>query len=632
MRWFSYLMAVWVAAAACAPEQAGYEETEPEGGWDETRDGKFESMAGPIVVVEVGDDFVELRNDGAAPVDLVDFRVSFSYRRVVLQPHPGRAHVVPPGGLAVVADAGSDVLARLPAWVPAVATSKPLDALLRYSKRLIVRTPDLWVSDRADATEPAAPGVSVERRLKTRWQLSRFGATAGVRNAVDTGRIRTWFALPGVQAANPLPAALAAWIEEARFSLDAALYQIDHPQVVAALADAARRGVRVRVVTDSTYLDDPSYAGAYGTLRAAGVAVVGDGRTARQHNKFLVRDGRWVWTGSYNPLAEDGRGFIAWDNAMSIDSPALAATHAAEVDEMFAGAFGPSKRDGGGHVAYVDGARIEVYFAPTDDPRRHILDAIRGARRSIYFSQFSFYDEEIGAELLAAADRGVDVRGVVDRRSANAATQYGALVGAGLDVRRPYFDALLHNKVIVIDYGTPGATVITGSFNLTAKAATSNDESVVIVRDPQVARDYYAAWRRAYDRSAGPNTDTTGLAPVAISEVFVGEGDDPFVELANLDGGDTPLAGLVLCGRDGGEIALSGAVPAGGRIAVAADGLDLDYADALVVVDGRGRIVTSFDDPAYPGAGRSLEREDVAVPDLDAPWRPSQVEGGTPGW
>jgi phosphatidylserine/phosphatidylglycerophosphate/cardiolipin synthase-like enzyme len=627
---FAFIVVLFSFANACAPEPTGFEEVEDQADVDPAG-GKADTMAGPMVVVEIGDDFVELRNDGSQPVDLRDYMVSFSYRRVRLEPHAGRSYLVEPGALALVIDADAPLPARVPDATAVVDTSKDIVELLQYSKRLIVRTPDRFVTDRADGRAPSAPGATVERRLKTVWELSPIGGTAGVRNALRSDAIQTMFALPTAQSENPLPGAMAAWIDQADATLDGALYQIDHPAVIAALVRAAGRGVAIRIATDSHYLDDPDYAAGYSALTDAGIALIGDGRTARQHHKFLVRDGRSVWTGSYNPVLDEA-GFTVADNAVTIESRSLAAAHTAEVDEMLGGAFGPHKQDGPGHGAFVDGAEVEVYFAPTDDAKQHILDAIRNAQHSIYFAQFSFYDEEIGAAMIERAEAGVDVRGVFDRRSANSITQYQPMVDAGLDVRRPYYDGLLHNKVVLVDYGGKDPIVITGSFNLTDKANTANDESVVMIHDPYAAREFYGMWRRLYDGCSGPNTDTTGQAAVAITEVFVEGAGKGFVELANLDSAPVDLSELALRDREGGAIALSGSLAGGARAAVQADALDLDYADALLVVDAQQRMLTTFDAPAYPGADRSLERAELAAPDLDAQWLPSELEGGTPGW
>jgi phosphatidylserine/phosphatidylglycerophosphate/cardiolipin synthase-like enzyme len=62
------------------------------------------------------------------------------------------------------------------------------------------------------------------------------------------------------------------------------------------LIDAHRRGVTVRLVTESDYIDVPEIQ----ELREAGIPVLGDRREGRMHNKFVVIDRQEVWTGSLN--------------------------------------------------------------------------------------------------------------------------------------------------------------------------------------------------------------------------------------------------------------------------------------------------------------------------------------------
>lgn len=623
---FRIAMVVVVASACSADAPRGWEEYEDAA--DQPAGGKADTMVGPLVITEIGDAFVELRNDGRAPVDLDGWYLSFSYRRVRLSARDGRPSVVPPGGLALIVDADTPVPARAPAWLPVADTSGDIEELLAYSKSLILRDGGKLIADRADARADAVAGVSVERRLKTRWEPSASGGTPGARNtADDRGAITARFAVPHWQAHNELPYELAAFIDGAERTIDAALYQIDHPVVVQALVAAAERGVAVRLATDSHHLDDPAYADGYEALRAAGIPVVGDGRDGRQHNKFVVRDGATVWTGSYNPLIDELGKHVVADNVVILESRALAAIHVAELDQMMAGAFGPHKAPSAEHEVHLDGARVEVYFSPEDAPRDAILRELRRARGSIYFSQFAFYEREMGAVMVERAAAGVDVRGVFDQTSASSISQWKPLADAGLDVRRPYFDSMLHHKFVIVDYGGADPVVITGSYNLTGKADTNNDESVVIIHDPAIARAYYEVWRRTYDACSGPNTDTDGLAALAITEVCAGC-PEPFVELANLDGAAVTLDGLALRTRDGGAWALAGELAAGGRVAVDAS-IDLD--DALVIVDGARRVVATFDGPGYPGPGRSWERADVGAGDLDAVWTPSAAAGGTPG-
>jgi phosphatidylserine/phosphatidylglycerophosphate/cardiolipin synthase-like enzyme len=90
--------------------------------------------------------------------------------------------------------------------------------------------------------------------------------------------------------------ALADAIRDARVSVDMAIHFLDLWSIRDALIDAHRRGVTVRLVTESDYIDVPEIQ----ELRAAGIPVLGDRREGRMHNKFVVIDRQEVWTGSLN--------------------------------------------------------------------------------------------------------------------------------------------------------------------------------------------------------------------------------------------------------------------------------------------------------------------------------------------
>ena len=50
--------------------------------------------------------------------------------------------------------------------------------------------------------------------------------------------------------------------------------------------------------------------------------------------------------------------------------------------------------------------------------------------------------------------------------------------------------AIAHNKIMILD----GQTVITGSFNFTHQAETSNAENVLVLHSPEIAAKYMANW------------------------------------------------------------------------------------------------------------------------------------------
>jgi phosphatidylserine/phosphatidylglycerophosphate/cardiolipin synthase-like enzyme len=289
---------------------------------------------------------------------------------------------------------------------------------------------------------------------------------------------------------------LTAFLREARASIDVAIYDLDLENVTGALVDASKRGVRVRVVTDSDNLKNE----AIGTLTAAKIPVVDDKRNAIMHHKFAVVDGGAVWMGSWNFTVYDAYRYN--NNAALWRSKALAEKYAAEFEQLFQGRFGARARSEPPAADVIAdearGVRIEAYFTPTDNPAPAIAGRIKGARASVLFLAYSFTDDAIGAAMLDRHRAGVKVRGVFERTgSETSASEYGRLKQAGADVLQDGNRYLMHHKVIIIDE----RTVVFGSYNFSA-SAQENNENCLIVDSPELARQFVAEFNRVYDKAA----------------------------------------------------------------------------------------------------------------------------------
>lgn len=294
---------------------------------------------------------------------------------------------------------------------------------------------------------------------------------------------------------------LVAAINQAQSNVDVAAYDFDLQNVADALIAARGRGVQVRFVTDSDNADKDAVL----ALQDAGIPIVEDRRNSGlMHDKFVVIDRQWVWTGSWN-LTENGT-YRNNNNALLIASAALAKNYSAEFEEMFIGEFGPTSpaktpnpqititfqtADGQTHEVAV-----ENYFAPEDGVAAHVIAEVAHAQSRIRFMAFSFTSDEIADALIERARAGVIVQGVIEER--NAESEYGEYTrmrDAGLDVWLDGNPYIMHHKVIIID----DATVILGSYNFTSNAENANDENLLIIRDPEVAARFLVEFGRVYE-------------------------------------------------------------------------------------------------------------------------------------
>lgn len=142
---------------------------------------------------------------------------------------------------------------------------------------------------------------------------------------------------------------------------------------------------------------------------------------------------------------------------------------------------------------------LQAAFAPWDDIEELVTDTIGSARRQVLVQAYLLTSKTIASTLVAAHRRGVEVRVLLDAEQLVKAASSMApeLADAGIPVWLETRYQNAHNKIIVIDAGTPEAAVITGSFNFTWTAQHRNAENILIARNnPELAARYAANWER----------------------------------------------------------------------------------------------------------------------------------------
>jgi len=89
-------------------------------------------------------------------------------------------------------------------------------------------------------------------------------------------------------------------IGEAKNSLDIAIYSLTHPGIIQAIADAKKRGVAVRIISDKTEAKNKTQAVALSNLKAAGVPIKINTHTGLMHLKVSIIDKKILTSGSFN--------------------------------------------------------------------------------------------------------------------------------------------------------------------------------------------------------------------------------------------------------------------------------------------------------------------------------------------
>ncbi len=120
-------------------------------------------------------------------------------------------------------------------------------------------------------------------------------------------------------------------------------------------------------------------------------------------------------------------------------------------------------------IPVYDFLTFTTYFSPKGGTQRTILDAIAGAASTIDVAMYSFTVDAIADALMAARNRGVRVRIIVDRGQAGGqGAEADLLLDNGMNLKKvdPPSSGLMHHKLAIFD----GKTLLTGSYNWSANA------------------------------------------------------------------------------------------------------------------------------------------------------------------
>jgi phosphatidylserine/phosphatidylglycerophosphate/cardiolipin synthase-like enzyme len=299
-----------------------------------------------------------------------------------------------------------------------------------------------------------------------------------------------------------------------------------------------RRLAQLQLLADSNRdgllsADERLAGDAVALLERGGIAKIDDTEDGSRgsglmHHKFVVVDRALVITGSANFTssgihgdagASRSRGNV--NHLISIESTELAEVFRKEFKRMWGDGpgglqnsrFGRGKDSQGLQTVQVSGVQVDVLFAPHSrrDPGHglNMIDQhLSAAQRRIDLALFVFSAQTLTDTLAERITEGIDIRLLADPGFASRSfSEVLDLLGAELPDRfckieadnQPLTTPLqtvgtprlargdkLHHKFAVID----NKTVITGSFNWSPAAAHTNDETLLVIHSPQLAKHF----------------------------------------------------------------------------------------------------------------------------------------------
>ena len=400
------------------------------------------------------------------------------------------------------------------------------------------------------------------------------------------GRVEVYFNDPGTRADNMWHSdavqVMIDLVESSEDSIEMAVMGFYYEPLVDAFIDAYDRGVDIRMVGDAGHATNQGYV----RFDERHIPIVMGNQAHIMHDKFMVVDNRFVWSGTANWSDTDLN--YNSNNFVFIDSPEVAADFQGEWQQMFDGVFGNNKVElDKGRIYQVGDTEVEIWFSPNEDGLGRIVEEVDAVEDSLRFTIFAFTKDQVGGAFIrkqaefdewnlanGLGDEDVDFRdqksvaGVVCRSQLHSNGQYHEayrLLNAGIDMRLDGNDnskqpgdyqaggGRLHSKTMIMDVYGADPRVITGSFNWSSSATVSNDEFMYVLKGARVAKQFDTYFETLWLDGKHFGEDYVGEdgleeGDIVINEVMwygghsgEPEGFDEFIELRNLSDRDVKL-------------------------------------------------------------------------------------------
>lgn len=281
-------------------------------------------------------------------------------------------------------------------------------------------------------------------------------------------------------------------IQSAQKSIECAIYQINDEKVIQAWGKASKKGVSITLITDSDWYHHsaPEYQNAKRVLKEADIPIIEDKLSHFMHNKYCIFDRGTakarVWMGSANSTFQD----FLWNANASIlfKDKEIADIFYEDFKQMASGKFQRKKEK----IDYFQknlGTQswVEFYFSPYHDVEKQIVKILNEAKESIHFATYTLDNPAIYQALMDKHQK-VEIYGIFNQLGLSKGP-YGKMLDKGMSIRISALRGALHHKFMIVDK----RILILGSYNFSANAEHENDESLVIIRDPFIANQFYEA-------------------------------------------------------------------------------------------------------------------------------------------
>ena len=315
---------------------------------------------------------------------------------------------------------------------------------------------------------------------------------------VQTGNVLVYMGPLEAGAPDDLEQVIVDFISGAKKRLEIAVQELESDTIARAIVQARQRKVLVKLVVEQDYLRagtasrNPWQPGGghetnrtvHNVILRANIDVKVDYNSSIFHQKFIVRDGTAVLTGSTNFTPSGTHKNL--NHVIIINDETVAKIYSREFREIQRGHFGKYNEghDRAPADITVSGIPVRICFAPDHNPEMEIMKQMLKAQQRIDFAIFTFAKSSgIDDAMSRLHDLGIQIRGAFDRtQGGHEWSAIRTLKKKGVQlfgVSKSSKVGKLHHKLMVVDE----QLVVGGSFNYTGPANRLNDENIIILGD-----------------------------------------------------------------------------------------------------------------------------------------------------
>lgn len=268
-------------------------------------------------------------------------------------------------------------------------------------------------------------------------------------------------------------------INQARESIDLAIFTLTSSSVLRALNAAAGRGVIINIYYDQEH--NPALAKKLNhPIQAHAVSQQG-----LMHHKICVIDGKKIFMGSAN-FSHD---------SLKNNGNLVLETESAELGTQLLAGMKRLPHWQQDIALTLDKQEAELFFMPNPPAVKKLTNLIDTAKKCVQVAQFTFTSKEITEALIRAKRRGIEVAVVID---------HGNATGCGKDILTRLTAAKIHTLVHpgpeLFHYKSARIddTLVLGSANWTYAAFHQNSDAMIFLKNcsPEQLQFWQLLWAR----------------------------------------------------------------------------------------------------------------------------------------